>query len=245
MRPLFALLAVTLSSCSIYQYHTLTSALPESGKNEFTYEDDSVAITYRFHGYEGPIQIEVKNKLREPIYVDWSKSALIKKDQMHSYIKDEARFTAEIDDYTMLGVGYSTANGSIEKVEKMDIILPGVFRNKTVNMYLARSNFQINERTPREYVKFGFGKAEKYSFSQHTTPLAFRSYLTILDNSKTIEKSYDHDFWITDVHQVSKNPTSLALKNEFYTSEPSNDGPLLLVLLTGGVIWLAAEAPKE
>jgi len=65
MRLLYlALILLAVSSCSTtYQYVTLNSPeVPKNDKKEFSYENDSMRLTYNFHGEGGPVGMTVYNK---------------------------------------------------------------------------------------------------------------------------------------------------------------------------------------
>ena len=70
---------LSLSSCSSYYYSTLASN-DRSGRydvnKDFVIDNDSVCIIYNFHGEDGPVLVTVQNKMDEPLFVDWQRSAL-------------------------------------------------------------------------------------------------------------------------------------------------------------------------
>jgi hypothetical protein len=68
--PAIFILAVC-SSCSIYQYNTLSSDIGEP----FIFENDTVRVRYSFG--DGNVNLEIFNKAARPLYVDWSRSSLI------------------------------------------------------------------------------------------------------------------------------------------------------------------------
>ena len=84
----FAALLLGLSACSSYYYSMLNSNDPVGEKNErgdFVQENDTVRISYRFWGENAPVTITIYNKLDEPLYVDWGRSALIIDDVATTY----------------------------------------------------------------------------------------------------------------------------------------------------------------
>ncbi|WP_315816402.1 hypothetical protein [Paraflavitalea speifideaquila] len=73
-------------SCTVYQVMTVSS--PEIRQNqasEFVIENDSLELCYNFNGLDGPIKVKIRNKLQQPLYVDWKHSALIINDRAVSY----------------------------------------------------------------------------------------------------------------------------------------------------------------
>ena len=54
-------------------------------RGDFVQENDTVRISYRFWGENAPVTITIYNKLDEPLYVDWGRSALIIDDVATTY----------------------------------------------------------------------------------------------------------------------------------------------------------------
>lgn len=74
------------TSCTTYQYMTVSSNnIQQNDKKEFLLENDSIRLTYNFNGANAPVNLEVKNKLDKPIYIDWKRSVLIINDRATSY----------------------------------------------------------------------------------------------------------------------------------------------------------------
>lgn len=119
------------------QVYDIESSLPLV-KNKFTYENDSIRITYYFWGENGIVQIGVNNKLDKPIYIDWKKSVYKNAETELSYAPEivitdenrkvyeqyafEGRFLHSID-YEM---NYNTASSNefATKVEDITEIKP-------------------------------------------------------------------------------------------------------------------------
>ncbi len=119
------------------QVYDIESSLPLV-KNKFTYENDSIRVTYYFWGENGIVQIGINNKLDKPIYIDWKKSFYKNVDNELSYAPEiviteenrkvyeqyafEGRFLHSID-YEM---NYNTASSNefATKVEDITEIKP-------------------------------------------------------------------------------------------------------------------------
>src|ERR1700755_984530 len=88
MRPLllFILLTSLISSCIQYQYVTIDGSGDRTDAQEFFEENDSVRIQYNFNGPDAPVNVIIDNKTDAPIYIDWSRSALIINDKAISYM---------------------------------------------------------------------------------------------------------------------------------------------------------------
>ncbi len=94
---IYILTAVLLSSCSsTFYYSSLNTAneyVEKVDNGDFLIETDSLWIAYCFKGPGAPMQITVFNKLDEPLYVDWERSALIIDDKAFSYAEAAGSFT--------------------------------------------------------------------------------------------------------------------------------------------------------
>ncbi len=66
------------TGCTTYQYMTVSGKnIRQNERQEFVVENDSIRVKYNFSGEDAPVNVEVTNKLDRPVYVDWSRSALI------------------------------------------------------------------------------------------------------------------------------------------------------------------------
>ena len=68
---------ILLSGCAQYQYVFIDSHLNQNDKKEFIKENDTVMVKYTFSGENMPITITIYNKLQQPLYIDWERSAVI------------------------------------------------------------------------------------------------------------------------------------------------------------------------
>lgn len=64
------------SSCTVYQTNILQSNIQGKDREPFTFENDSIRISYAFPKGQANLQVFNKSATR-PLYLDWSKSALI------------------------------------------------------------------------------------------------------------------------------------------------------------------------
>ena len=162
----FAALLLGLSACSSYYYSMLNSNDPVGEKNErgdFVQENDTVRISYRFWGENAPVTITIYNKLDEPLYVDWGRSALIIDDVATTYDPKVASVRGESSsvasgssfhwsDRSSSGWSYSEGSfsGDVSLPKGVEFIPP---HSKLVNTPLQLANFPFNEIPKEEYVK--------------------------------------------------------------------------------------------
>lgn len=200
-----------LSSCSQYQYVFLNSNLKKPDVPNFIHENDSLRIKYSFAGENCPVTIEVFNKLTTPVYVDWSKSAIIMNDTRLSLWSDKYNLNATSDGYEIKNKNsYSSSQGEISgtiyRNEQISFIPP---QSKVrVSPISLRDNFlAINSQDSISKVYFatkeGVISTEKHSYNKNTTPLYFRCFLTYSNKEDFSSPFYsDNAFWASDVIQT-------------------------------------------
>jgi hypothetical protein len=246
---------VVLSGCSVYQHVRLESTVRQNDKSEFLIENDSISIIYSFYGQNGPIHIELQNKLDKPLFVDWGKSALISKGQSISLWKDEARINANATEYKTLPENTfvnSTSNieGTIVKKDKISFIPP--HSNISLNSYVLQTKFfdttnQAFERTKLNTID-GQISAKKFSFSKEDSPLSFRIFLSISnDESFKNPIQFDNTFWVSDYFATSISPKSLGIipGNQFYIRKSTGFSRTMGVVSLVGIITLGAMVGGE
>ncbi len=208
----FAALLLGLSACSSYYYSMLNSNDPVGEKNErgdFVQENDTVRISYRFWGENAPVTITIYNKLDEPLYVDWGRSALIIDDVATTYDPKVASVRGESSsvasgssfhwsDRSSSGWSYSEGSfsGDVSLPKGVEFIPP---HSKLVNTPLQLANFPFNEIPKEEYVKEQMTTKANTTvnirvkdFTEEDSPLRFRSYLTLFaggTNGKPLKHS--------------------------------------------------------
>lgn len=235
-----ALVFVLNTSCSKYQYVTVQGDLKPNGNNYFSHETDTVQINYRFVGYNCPVQIEIINKIGTPLYVDWRKSALILDGKTFSYWRDESVIKTSTDGYEIhwtnqVSSATSSTEGTISRKEQVSFIPPRSSINitpiqvKSTLFRLFGDGSKFNVQT-----KSGMKRATRYSYTFETSPLKFRSYLSLAlqeDFKNTL--ILDNQFWVSEVVQSDYNPSYLysTPDNQFYLSEATEAGKMGAVIL--------------
>lgn len=202
------LVSVGMSSCIKYQYLTVNSNLSRKDNKAFVLETDSVQISYQFNGTNGPVQIEVLNKTSHPLYLDWSKSAIVVNGEVHPYWRNESSISAVADGTTIATdrrTTYSsqTISGKLTRPARTDFIPPNS-KLKRAPVALSPDFF---DHPPSSQNKRTEGKGALvvviYEYDSSNSPLQFRSYLTISRQSdfRTVS-TFDHAFWISSVHRA-------------------------------------------
>lgn len=203
---LVSILSVMLmSSCTSYQYVTVSGNLPQGESNDFYVENDSVLVWFSFDGYHGPVTLEINNKLSKPVYIDWSKSSLI--------------INGESYNYTPVNV--------------VDVIPPHAYISRTPAS-LALLPYDLPGKEHATKLKLMSGErsynAQRYDFEPDRTPLAFRCFFSLAtDEAFTDPFFIDTDFWVSDITTTTQaDPSAFQrLGNQFYLSQPTNAGVVL------------------
>lgn len=260
--PIAVMAFLLFSSCSTYQYTTLSSSNTSlNEKQEFVYENDSVRITYNFNGYAGPMHITVQNKMQVPIYVDWQKSAIITDGQAMSYAPKEVRIEGGVQSSSSItgggGSAYGVSAGSINAVATLppsiEFIPPQSYFTRNP-MGLRHSFIDIPDSA---YHKLKYAASETYTvpvkaavFTEGSSPFKFRSYLTLMVGEVTAKPvGFEHSFFVSHIMATNQQPGIIWLNknergNQYYVSKATRGGAavggVFLGLLAGAIIVGAA-----
>ena len=213
----------SLSSCSSYYYSVLESndtIGEKNGNRDFVIENDSVFISYCFYGEDAPISITVYNKMDEPLFVDWQRSALIIDDVATSYYQEKAPIQGQTEssysgDAYRWNRNYSITDGYSSGSFAGEIALPkGVSfippKSKVESTPLRLSNFPFDQIPKDQYTRQKFAKSNSSvvtvrvkKFTEEDTPLAFRSYLSLYtadqDNGKRKYSTFESSFYVSQL----------------------------------------------
>lgn len=182
-----------MSSCApIYFYSTLTSLnedLQQTDNGDFISDSDSLLVAYWFNGENTPIYINVYNKTDKPLYVDWSRSSLIKDGQAISY---QGRISSVSDG----GQHYPWLDDQV--------FIPPHSRKTFYSPVLSAFQYGDldNQYFKKDTVRMAGGyttSVKRLDFSTKTTPLRFRSYLSFYTNNSNEPFSVEHDFYVSNL----------------------------------------------
>ncbi len=228
--PTLLSLSIMLSftSCTSYYYSQLSSnniEVEKAENGELVIENDTVSIAYSFYGENAPITITIHNKINRPLYVDWTKSALIIDDvataykESNMYISGTSNSSGYSDGGSPSDWRYNSSegkfSGTITASNDAQFIPP---KSKIVNTPLELTDFPFDNYPNNKYKKKNFygknGKREikVMNFTEENSPLCFRSFLTIYDPINPSQPmSFENQFYISQLTKAG----SLA-PNEFY-----------------------------
>lgn len=224
MKPVYSvLLAALCSSCVTYQYATVDSPLKKDDSDLLVVETDTVTITYDFRGEDGPVKIAIFNKLNQPLYVDWSKSALIVENLRRSYATNQATLEGSANGSEMkVSRSYSTQDvgfkGVITSRESVSFIPPRSLVNEQ-QLNLSPNLIAPATAGSRYHTEKIKGvNVKSYYYNQISSPFRFRSFLTLSFKEDMSDPIYfDHSFWISKIDETELTPSDFSdQSNQFY-----------------------------
>ncbi|MHA4808750.1 hypothetical protein ACX0G9_11620 [Flavitalea flava] len=219
-----AIILLALSSCSTYQYVTLNSPeIPKNDKKEFILENDTMKLTYNFHGQGGPMNVTIFNKTAQPLYVNWKKSALVRYGQTLSLYnrKVEVTGTASTTSFAVgrgVSTGFSDLSASFELPAGIEFIAPSSYISKSlINVLDAEVPDIAAEEKNAKLVKLQdhdgmTTKFKRIVFDEKGSPVQFTSYITfVLGKDANGEFSLKHNFYGMEVLLTANEPDTFGL----------------------------------
>lgn len=226
MKPmlLLAALAGLLSSCTQYQYLTVSGVnVSKNEKNELVSENDTLKVQYNFTDYKGRVGISIYNKSNQPLEIDWKRSAIIVDGKAWSYFDPNATIGATLEDSVQLRSRFASVsnpaylasfNGSIRINEPTQFIPPSSFIYKVpLSLPIEPIQNLPEEQARREAFRLAEGVTlyyKKMDFEKNGSPLQFRSYLTfrIGGTGAQTEFTLEHSFYVSEIWKTASGPGS-------------------------------------
>jgi hypothetical protein len=257
---LFLFSIIFLSSCTVYHYTTVESkSIKKNEQAVFAEENDTLRIEYNFSGRSGPVAIRIVNKTALPLYVDWKRSSIIVNDKAVSYFNPDGRIDGTISSQSIqltnqVSAGGAAVHADLRLQPGSSFIPPHTYSQNT---YVYLSSF-VNPRVPIEQMqreKLLIDKLEynlrKINFSETTTPLFFKSYITfMLGDNGGQSFTKQHDFYVGSFTKASLKPEdrfgNRIPGNTFFISNPSGVGTFVgVTAILGGITLAAIAAPDN
>lgn len=214
-------LSAQLKKNGYVQVLEVKSDLPDA-KNKFTFENDTLRLTYYFWAEKGMIQIGITNKLDDTLYIDWGKSFFQNGDDKLSYAPEtdlNAENQALYQEYIfnargLKTVDYVTMNSAVGKsdaahrAESITAIKP--------HSYYMRAKFHL---TRGEFYRFATSvkaksvarstdvnaKANIYEqeFTKDDSKMKFSSFLTYSAKKDFKTPSVvKHNFYVSKITEM-------------------------------------------
>lgn len=236
-----------LSGCSRYQYIAIAGDTHQDKTNNYVIQNDTAKIVYSFKGYNLPVTVEVYNKLNKPLYVDWTKSALIIDGQTFSYWQNKAQLSGTTGGSLIklaAGVSYywGDIDGTIIKQKKVSFIPPQSYV-KTTRFYLKSRFFETQNHASETTEDFNSANGQnygtKFTFDKQNSPLRFKSFITLSTNKDfSTEFHFSNAFWVNNIMQTGAAPKSVQ-HNGFpktYIRKSTTGGLIFGTILTLGIL---------
>ena len=235
-----AVIAILLLSCSKYQINTISSTNTKKDVNtgDFIIENDSVQIKYTFNG-ESPVRVNIVNKLDQPLYVDWKRSALIVNDQALSFAGENLEIDGDIKgesfrDWAYNIFDYRNLDLDLKAQVKLPVDLSFIPPKSRVEKALIRiPEVKVKDIPKKSLVTREIAteiktvRVKTAEFSKDDSPLTFQSYLTLFteQDSKIRPVVFRHDFYVSEAVLTTAKPKSIgfgkARGDYFYTGGAS------------------------
>lgn len=217
------------TSCATYQYMTVTGKdIASNDRREFIMENDSIRVKYNFSGEDAPINVEVQNKLDKPIYIDWSRSALIINDKAISYVPSSVLISGSVSttttSWSRTSAGYRSSTtdgdfrGSVGVAKDMDFIPPGSYKSKTplgvTNVFYPEAREKA-KRIPVTLNTGYSGTAMVKQYADTSSPFRFSSYLTLYtEGAPDKPVVFEHEFFISEIWTTTLAPHNFRFIND-------------------------------
>ncbi|NML23060.1 hypothetical protein HHL16_19435 [Pseudoflavitalea sp. G-6-1-2] len=220
--PLLAVIALT-ASCNRYQYLSFDSKhINKNDQKDFVVDTDSLKIIYSFTGVNAPVNIRIYNKLDQPLWVNWRRSALVINQRAISYngsltsmpdivaaartgdpepvaLSDEHNN----DDLPAAETSYTNQKGELIPPHSYISRSPMGLTNDFFNE-LPKSAFRVTSRIMYDGTVAHVKEAE---FSEENSPLRFRNYLSIVgEDSAAKPIVYQHTFYVGQLIRTGIGP---------------------------------------
>jgi len=250
----FALLALLLSSCSSTFYYstlnTTTEYVEKVDNGDFLLETDSLWIAYCFKGANAPMQITIFNKMDEPLYIDWGRSAMVMDGMAFSYAGESTTFLDDIqatsyssDSISAVPVSKDVFDGGVQFMSDRTSYIPPNSMISEIPLSLDPNFKDLDKKLYRSINmadKYnGLEKANRADFTVADSPLQFKSYLTLYS---TPDKPmiFEQDFYMSSLIKTGLRPSNLPgdmmdKGDLFYIEQVANKTPLYTTL---GIIGL-------
>jgi hypothetical protein len=182
MKTFFAtLVSVLLFSCKAVLIETASPDTPIVN-NHFTYENDTISITYSFWADGGLMSYTVKNKMKSaPLYIDWKQGAFIFADKKFNYWSGMELTNTSGVGVSGRGISSYNSRSITTKQEEVAFLPPGTSSTYTFTEILN------SKRTWRIYDNLKSGEIE---FNENNSTVTFSNFITYSTNAQFNSPSF-------------------------------------------------------
>ena len=226
-------LVLLMSSCSeqiYYQICKVSSDLPTSSTGAYEYRNPVCEVSYDFWEEGGSVRFMVTNKSDEILYLDLSKSFLIKNGIAYDYFLNR-NTTASVSiaasksaSSSGTALGYWTGFGKKIPGSITETLASSIGSQKTASIaFEEKPIVAIPPKSAKVFSEYSilkdhFKDCDLYespskkeqshmSFNRSTTPITFTNYLCYRIGDNTNEQFVENTFYISDVSNQHPNAT--------------------------------------
>lgn len=234
---LFVAIALVFSSCWTYYHSTVRSVNEQVTINEnesFSVTQNNITVTYSFQTQRGRIVYDIQNNSDDPLFMDWSRSALVADGKTISHRNDRGQISGSSITTTVLFSGSTPSHavssghfaGSIS-IPQNELFIPPRARvshspmelSNLLNLDIPSSAFETHD------IALGL-PARIATFHADDSPLRFRSYLTIVNDRDGSQTVFEEEFYISQIMRMGSNHDFLVSQanragNRFITEVPN------------------------
>lgn len=228
---LLIFISIMYCSCSkktfIFNTKQVNTTIKKDDKNYYVFENDSLRMVYTFWPKGGTMAFSIYNKLTVPLYINWKRSSLVLNFKKTDYWAEETvtrtkmSKTASVvilDSYSplynlmllssMSSAAYIQQNTIIP--EKVTFIAPQSYIFKGKDGLISKPTQPKPFSWRKDYVnslnsKGKRIKAEVVEFTESTTPIVFRNFLSVSTTEDFQHEQYiDHTFFVDKIVKVKE-----------------------------------------
>jgi hypothetical protein len=201
---LIAIILLSLSACSPWQYLTVNSTqLTRNDYNQLVFENDTMRLTFDIAGKDGEVNLRILNKTNQPINVNWLKSAFIRNQQSISLYNTFVTVHGRTFYYRY----HNNFIASFVLPDSVGFIPPGTAIDKDLPNLASTGPLQID--FPDSSAKTA--KFKQVHYDEANTPIRFSCYLTFSIGSDNKVFTVTHHFYVSDVYLTDDRPESFSL----------------------------------
>jgi hypothetical protein len=204
---LAAIILLSLSACSPWQYLTVNSTqLTRNDYKQLVFENDTMQLTFDIAGKDGEVNLRILNKTNQPISVNWLKSAFIRNQQSVSF--DNKKYIV-INGRTRYADRYIAPFMFRDTVE---FIPPGVSIGKSLPNLASTGPLQTDfpdslpEKKLIDSNSAGTAKFKQVHYDEANAPIRFSCYLTFSIGNDNKVFTVTRHFYVSDVYQADDGP---------------------------------------
>lgn len=242
MKTVIPILSVyfLFTGCVSYQMVAVNSGqVSRNEKQAFVVENDTIRLQYSFAGQDGPINLEIRNKLGKPLLIDWKRSALIVNDKAVSLKPSSVPVTGSISATSYqwtknISSTYGGLSGQVGIPSDAEFIPPQSYISKTPmglsNEYFINVPDSAFKREKLFLVDGNYAMVRTARFTEETSPFRFKSYLTLITGDSTNAPiTYEHSFYVQELVRTGQHPSLFSFigadtGNWYYTKKNTGFG---------------------